>query len=192
MNTQKEQPGKNFRRRSAMGHLQALVVCAFLVALSIVMGKYLQIPVGQVLRFSFENFPIILAGIIFGPITGAAVGACADLIGCVLVGYAINPILTVGACAIGFLGGLAGRASIRLSAPLWLSVLAAELSAHTVGSVLIKSLGLSAFYSFPLWELMLWRLLNYTIVGVAEFALLFYLLRNRTIASYIRKFGGKI
>ena len=71
--------------------LYRLVVCAFLVALSIVCGKFLAIPVGEILRFSFENLPILFAGLAFGPVAGALVGVCADLLGCVLRGYAINP-----------------------------------------------------------------------------------------------------
>ena len=86
--------------------LTILVASAFLAALSIVFGKYLAIPIGTVMRFSFENTPIILAGIIFGAPVGAMVGAVADLVGCVLVGYEINIAVTLGAVLIGFVSGL--------------------------------------------------------------------------------------
>ena len=74
--------------------LAILASSSFLAALSIILGKYLAIPGGNVLRFSFENLPIMFAGMAFGPFVGCAVGIVADLIGCVLVGYTVNPLIT--------------------------------------------------------------------------------------------------
>ena len=78
-------------------------ICAILAAFSIILGKYLAINVGENFRFSMENLPILLAGLYLGPLAGAIVGAVADLVGCLLVGYAINPIITLGAVSIGFI-----------------------------------------------------------------------------------------
>ena len=50
-------------------HLQRLVIAGLLAALSILCGKYLAIRGGDVLRFSFENLPILLAGFALGPPT---------------------------------------------------------------------------------------------------------------------------
>ena len=163
--------------------LYRLVICAFLVALSIVCGKFLAIPVGEVLRFSFENLPILFAGLAFGPVAGVLVGASADLLGCVLRGYAVNPWVTAGAVLIGLSAGLGGVLLRRL--PLVWRVVVTTLVAHLVGSVVVKTIGLSVYYAFPLWELTLWRLLNYAIVGVAEAALLYLLLRNPGIRRFL-------
>ena len=51
--------------------LTVLVISAFLAAISIVCGKYLAIRGGDVMRFSFENMPILMAGMLFGPVIGA-------------------------------------------------------------------------------------------------------------------------
>jgi hypothetical protein len=51
--------------------------------------------------------------------------------------------------------------------------------------VIIKTAGLSLFYDMPLYELMLWRLLNYVIVGALEGGLLCLLIRNRTLRTYL-------
>ena len=57
---------KNQASKKHLGsNLRLLAVSAFLAALSIVCGKYLALPVGNVLRFSFENLPILLAGMMF-------------------------------------------------------------------------------------------------------------------------------
>ncbi len=173
--------------------LGILVSSAFLAAISIVCGKYLAIPGGDILRFSFENMPILFAGIAFGPIIGAVVGAVADLIGCVLVGYTINPLVTVGAAAVGLVGGSVYYClSLIKRCPYTVKIAASVALGHIVGSVLIKTLGLAAFYGIPLWALMLWRLLNYVIVGALEGAILWLLLKNRLIISQINSlFRGK-
>ncbi len=163
--------------------LAVLVASALLVALSIVLGKYLAIRVGDTLRFSFENLPILLAGMAFGPVTGVLVAVAADLIGCLMVGYAVNPIITVGGAAIGLLGGVLYRLLVKM--PHLVRVSVTVLAAHLVGSVLIKTVGLVAFYSYPLWELMLWRLLNYAVVGAAETALLYVIFKSKAIRSQL-------
>ncbi len=163
--------------------LAVLIAAALLAALSIVLGKYLAIRVGDTLRFSFENLPLLLAGMAFGPLTGMLVAVAADLIGCLLVGYPVNPLITLGGAVIGLLGGVLYRLFPKM--PQLLRVAATVAVAHLVGSVLIKTVGLVAFYSYPLWELMLWRLLNYVIVGAAETVLLYAILKSRAIQSQI-------
>lgn len=169
--------------------LAVMVIAAFLAAISIVCGKYLAIRAGDALRFSFENLPILLAGFTFGPAVGVSVGVVADLIGCLLVGYAINPIITVGGALIGLIAGLGG--SFLKKAPLWLQVGTTVTLAHLVGSVLVKTAGLAAFYNMPLWELMLWRLLNYAIIATAEAVLLYCIARNNTITKQINIIRGR-
>ena len=75
-------------KKGLQNNLRLLAVSAFLAALSIICGKYLALSVGNVLRFSFENLPILLAGMMFGPLVGMTVGVVADLIGCLMVAYA--------------------------------------------------------------------------------------------------------
>ncbi|MBQ9773763.1 MAG: folate family ECF transporter S component [Clostridia bacterium] len=170
------------------GGLQRLAVCALLSALSIVCGKYLAINLGPVMRFSFENLPILLAGISMGPVSGALVGLVADLLGCVLVGYTVNPLVTLGAVSIGLIGGLSYRLTGKL--PFAVRVCASVVLAHLTGSVLIKTWGLAAFYDMPFYLLMAWRALNYLIVGSAEFGLLYFILKNRAIKRLLDAMDG--
>ena len=160
-------------------NLRLLAVSAFLAALSIICGKYLALPVGNVLRFSFENLPILLAGMMFGPITGALVGVVADLLGCVMVAYTVNPLVTLGAACIGLLGGVLFRLTKKLPL-LWQTCITVILT-HLVASVVVKTFGLAAYYDMPFHILLLWRLLNYAIVGVAEWLLLYTVLKNQAL-----------
>ena len=172
--------------------LRIAVFSSFLAAMSIVFGKYLAINLGEVIRISFENTPIIFSGLAFGPIVGVAVGIVADLVGCLLVGYAVNPLVTVGAAMIGLVSGLMG-AFLKKSRGVsrYLMVFAAVFVSHIVGSVLVKTAGLAAFYSMPYYALLLWRALNYLIVGTLEGIILSLLLTNRRINEEIRRLSGR-
>lgn len=180
---------KNQASKKHLGsNLRLLAVSAFLAALSIVCGKYLALPVGNVLRFSFENLPVLLAGMMFGPITGMLVGVVADLIGCVLVAYPINPVVTVGAACIGLLGGLLFRVTKKLPL-LWQTCITVILT-HLAASVIVKTFGLAQYYDIPFHILMLWRLLNYVIVGVAEWLLLYTVLKNQALRRRFEELRG--
>ncbi len=167
--------------------LATIVALAMLSAISIIAGKYLAISGGDILRFSFENLPIIFAAVGFGPIEGVLVGVVADLIGCLLVGYAINPIVTLGAAAIGAVSGVAAMLLRKAKLPLSATVVVSVASAHIIGSVVIKTIGLAAFYSIPIHLLMLWRLLNYLLIGALEGIILYALLRNKQITGQLSK-----
>ncbi len=165
---------------------------AMLVAISIILGKYLAISVGEVMRFSLENLPIIFAGIAFGPIPALLVAVTADLVGCILVGYAVNPLVTLGAAVIGLVSGLAPRIIKRHTAfNVTPTVIITVALSHLIGSVLIKTFGLAVFYDMPLFLLMLWRLLNYVIVSVLEILLLCILLKREGVRRQIEKIRSK-
>ena len=169
--------------------LAIMVAAALLAAVSIICGKYLAIRAGDAMRFSFENLPILLGGLAFGPFVGVAVAVSADLIGCLMVGYAINPIVTVGGALIGLLSGLGGITLKKT--PLWLQVGLTVLIAHLVGSLVVKTIGLAYVYSMPLWQLVLWRLLNYAIISAAEIPLLYAVLHSRAIKAQLRIIRGR-
>ena len=173
---------KDFATRS----LTILVASAFLAAISIVLGKYLAISLGEVLRISFENLPILIAGIAFGPLWGCVVGVVADLIGCLLVGYAINPVVTLGAATIGLTSGTVSLLLEKVkTCPYVLRIAASVGGAHILGSVIIKTIGLAVFYAMPIHILMLWRLLNYVLVGAAEGVIIWYLLKSPLLTAQI-------
>ena len=175
--------------------LSGLCFAAILSAMSFILGKFLQIPnpFQDFIRISFENLPILLAGMSLGPIAGALVGAAADLIGCVLYGYSINPIITLGAAAVGLVSGFISCYIIKK--PLALKITASSVTAHLVGSVLIKSAGLAVWYlstyELGYWEFVAWRLLNYVIIATAECVLLYLLFKNRAFQKQLERMCGK-
>ena len=175
--------------------LRIIVAAALLAAMSFILGKFLQIPnpFMEVIRISFENLPLMIAGICFGPLVGAMTGAVADLVGCLLYGYTINPLITLGAAAVGFVSGAVSHYLIRK--PPVLSVGLSVLFSHLVGSVVVKSFGLAAWYltkyNMGILELMGWRLLVYTVTGIAEFTVICLLMRSRVFRAQLERLTEK-
>lgn len=170
------------RRRSSA---RVIVLLSALAAIGIILGKFLAFNLTEFMRFSLENLTIIFSGIIFGPLLGAAIGAVQDLVGCLAVGYAINPIITLGSALIGLVSGWIFSLLDRLPLPYRLTL--TVIPAHLIGSVLVKSLGLSVFYSLPFLVTVGWRTLNYLIVGTLEVILLLIILKSKRILSEINK-----
>ena len=167
------------------GSAKILVSLSALAAIGIILGKFLAINITEAMRFSLENITILFSGLVFGPLLGAAVGAVQDLVGCIAVGYAINPIITLGCALNGFVAGVVF--SLMKKMPMQLNICLSVLSAHVLGSVIIKTIGLSWFYGLPFFTTLLWRALNYLIVGIAEVLLLISLLNSKQLLAQINK-----
>ena len=167
--------------------VRKIAIMAMLAAVSIICGKYLAINLGEALRFSLENMPIIFAGMVFGPIAGAIVGGVADAVGCLMVGYTINPVVTLGAVAIGAVGGVIPMLLKNKKMPQGLVTAISVFCAHLIGSVLIKTPGLWAYYSMPFGILLLWRMLNYLIVGIIDGVVIQALLSSKGVKMEINK-----
>lgn len=166
------------------GNLRVMIISGLFIALSIVLGKYLQIPIGDNIRISLENTPVIMAGVFFGPFVGGAVGASADLIGCLLKGYAINPVITLGALTIGFSSGL--FSALLKKAPRLISVAVSVFAAHIPGSIIIKSIGLRLWYGTP-YSVLLWRIPTYIAIGIIEVIIIYMLISNKAFSAQLDK-----
>lgn len=183
------------QRLPVFGSLAGLCFAGILTAMSIVLGKFLQIPnpFQEFIRISFENLPIFIAGFSLGPIAAALVGVTADLLGCLLYGYTINPIITLGAAAVGLSSGILSNYVFKK--PLILKVILSVTISHTIGSVLIKSYGLAKWYlskyELGYFEFIAWRGLNYLLVSVAECVIIYLMLRNRAFKNQIERMCKK-
>ncbi len=97
-----------------------LVIMSALIAMQIILARYLSIQVSEVLRISFETVPLALAGMWLGPVGGMMVALISDILGTIISGYgvwfppiALGPILFSAICGLGtkyiFRGSLAER-----------------------------------------------------------------------------------
>ena len=165
------------------GNVKVLVITALFIAMSIVLGKFLSFTVGPI-RLSFENLTVLMAGIMFGPAIGLVTGGVADIIGCILYGYTINPIITLGAAMIGLVAGIVSHYTFK-NKMLPRTILSVGL-AHLIGSVMIKSVGLYVYYAYPLESIFL-RIPTYIIIGSVEFYIIYVLMKNKSFMSQLNK-----
>ena len=163
--------------------VRSLTIAAMLTAVSVIIGIFCKnlLNFGNGLfRITFENLPIILSGILFGPIVGGLVGIATDLISYLLSNqiYPPNLIVTVGAFLIGVLSGTVSRIPFRRETS---RVILSASVAHLVGSVIVKSFGLYQYYGI----LVLWRIPLYLVISSVEILLLCLLLRRKSIQHLI-------
>lgn len=170
------------------GNVKVLVITALFIAMSIVLGKFLAINIGSSIRLSFENLTILMSGIFFGPAIGLVTGAGADILGCLLYGYAINPVIMLGAASIGFISGFVSHYFFRKHDFLRLA-LSVGL-AHLVGSVIIKSVGMYFYFHTPI-EVLAMRFPIYLVIGTAEFYIIYLLMRNKAFLQQLGKLTKK-
>ena len=147
--------------------VKALTLSSLLAAMSVVIGIFCKSLMNfgdGLFRISFENLPIILSGIMFGPIVGAAVGITSDLISYLLSPqtYPINLVVTLGAGIIGLVSGIVSKYIIRNNGDL--QIIASTSASHLIGSVIIKSIGLFDYYQWGV----LFRIPTYIVIAVIE------------------------
>ena len=175
------------KNNTSIRNTKVLACCALFIAISIICGKYLKVSVGEIMRFSLENLTVILSGILFGPVSGALVAVLADILGCILVGFSINPIVTLGAASIGIISGVVSKLCNKL--PLAFKLSLTVFVSHIIGSVILKTIGLADWYAVELGisfnVLLLWRLVNYIIVGFTEYVILLILLSRKGFTKQI-------
>ena len=167
-------------------NVHAMVFAAILVAISVT-GKLFAINIGEALRISYESLPIVMSGIIFGPFAAFLVGICSDLCGCLAVGYAVNPIITLGAGAIGLVSGTVSLLAKNKFSPILLII--SDVAGHIVGSIIIKTIGIYIYYGAEkgFWWLLYSRIGTYVPVVIFEIVIFLFLLTNKHIKKELGK-----
>lgn len=139
---------------------QTLVFMSVLVAMTLVLSRMLAIDVGFA-RFTLGSICVIMAGLWFGPAAGGACGLAADILGCLMQGYAVNPLITVGAMCWGVIPALfkplmtGGR--VRKTLLLCVSILISSV-ACTLG---FTYAGLVLVLGYDFWAILPTRLAQF-------------------------------
>lgn len=176
---------KKTQKSSIFPNRKCLTTAAMLTAISVVIGifckNFLNFGYGQ-FRITFENLPVILSGILFGPVVGGVVGLSSDLVSYLLSSqnYPPNLIVSVGAFSIGFISGFVSHRIVKK--PGVMQVVASAIPAHVIGSMIIKSIGLYQFYHAAV----LWRIPVYFLIAPLEIAMLCLLFRNQSFQKIIK------
>ncbi len=143
--------------------LRTLIFLALLAALGAVFSAFLSIELNfigtKTVEASLTPVPVILAGILFGPLAGALVGFVADTAG-FFMGLqmgAYNPAFSVTMALYGVIAGLFYLRAQKSS--VW-RVAAIVPTAQVICSVVLNTLLIWLFYSVPLKVLLSTRLIT--------------------------------
>ena len=97
-------------KRNQVFFVRNLTLMAALIAMQIILARYLAIQVHEGLRISFETIPLALAGLWLGPVSGVLVALVSDILGTVIYGYGVwFPPIALGPMTFALLCGLAAR-----------------------------------------------------------------------------------
>ena len=159
------------------GSIKIMTMAAMLTAMSVVIGIFCKSLLnfgGGLFRITFENLPILMSGIMFGPIVGGIVGAATDIISYLLSNqaYPINLIVTLGATSVGIVSGLFSKYVFKKRG--YSRIIFSSAFAHIVGSMIIKPIGLFQFYQ---WSV-LFRIPLYLVIAPIEIITLCLLYKN--------------
>lgn len=140
--------------------IRTLTSAAVLTALSVVLTRFASVMAlgSQSIRIGLGSIPIILAGLLLGPVAGAMTGLAADLIGVMinLMGATFHPGFTLTSVLTGLLPGLVvmackGKLDTRSLAISWIAV-------TLICSVGLQTLWLSQLQGNPYWTVLLTRM----------------------------------
>ena len=169
------------------GSLRVLTTAAMLAAISVVIGIICKnfFTFNVYYRVTFENLPIIFAGIVFGPFVGAVVGITADIVSCLCsTNPALNPLITLGAASVGMVAGVVSKWLIRRRGGFQIAVSVAL--AHLIGQVAIKSVAKILWFGMPRIGVLLGLGISLA-VGTIEFFAIKYLLSRKVIAAQLER-----
>ena len=155
-----------------------LVTMALLSAIEVVLARFIVPMPNPTMRFSIEAVPIIVAGYLFGPVSGAIVGLVGDAVGCLFSGYGYNPLFAVPPMLIGLCAGL--MRPMLYKKVSYLRILASFLPAVVVGSILWQSYWLSFFYGTHSFAWFLGsRSVQFAVTSLVNAAVIFGLFKSR-------------
>lgn len=176
------------QRKTRSIDTRTMVKAGFLTALSIVLTRfmYIFIPLGgaQTLRISFGEVPLMMSGLLFGPIVGGMTGVAADLIGVLINSQgAFHPGFTLSSMLWGLIPGLlimlfknSGSYEKTYS---FKNVFVIVLVAYVAVSLLLNTIWLSQLFGKGFMILIPGRLINAVvsvpIISIVITALLKYL-----------------
>ncbi len=182
-----EQPVKN--SYDSKNNIKKLVISAMLVAVGVVLGRIVSIPVFALgtttMYIGLGPLPIMLICCMYGPIWGMASACVWDLTGAILFPQgAFNPAFSVTAAIFGLVLGLFFMKPRKVS---FLYMILACTVSQMLFSVILNTLLLFIFYSVPWQALLLPRAVEQLIMIPLNATLLMLIMRVLKNYGFIKE-----
>ncbi len=161
-----------------------LMALALFVAINIILTRFLSfyMPIfgANTIRVGFGHVPIILSGVLFGPIAGAMVGAVSDFSGTLLFSpFPYFPGFSLTAALTGFIPGVLFHYVIKGKISFG-KIIGAVYLTEIITSILLNTLWLSVITGVSYSMLLYPRVISTCILSVV-YALLVYVLFSKLI-----------
>lgn len=172
--------------------IRCIVVTGMLIAVHVLLGIFIMIPVGEYIKISFSFLALAAIGMLFGPVPAAMAGAVTDILGFLLAnktGGAYHPGFTL----VQITGGLIyGIILYKAEMNKFFSVKCAvsKLCIVIICNLTLNSYFLSVLYGQSFWGLMPARLLKNAIQLPIDVILMSIVLPT-VYVIYKRVFGEK-
>lgn len=168
-----------------------LVSLGALTAIYLVLSRFLAINIGGFGRIQLGVIARIMSGLWFGPLAGGLCGLVSDLLGCLIQGYAVNPLITLAAIlwgvipALFFPEGIWSGTSVTKKAGI-LRLCLGTVIACIVCTLVLTTAGLVLINGMNLYAILPTRLIQLAI-QTPVYCLLVCLLYYSPVTSQIRQ-----
>ena len=142
--------------------ISTIVLIGMLIAMEIVCERLISIPVGDVNRISLGKCVVILAGLWLGPIGGALVGALSDILGALIQGNGISPIITLSSMMWGIIPALTKPVLRKSKNTMKTDILVVAIIINSVVSTLfLTTWGLITYFGYTLEAILPNRMIQF-------------------------------
>ena len=159
---------------------------ALMAAISIILTRFFSIMLlNNTIRISFGDVPLILAGIILGPVAGAVTGVVSDLLGVLIRAQGgFFPGFTLSAALTGLIPGLFFM-NHKLEENYLVRIIAAILVTDIIVSLGLNTLWLSIMFGDAFLAVLPARLMARAIITPAQMFFVFTLIKYVRITPII-------
>ena len=160
-------------------NVKTIVFAAVLVAMNLVLSRVLAINIGSTLRITVSATPIYLASLWFGPLVGGICGGLGDLLGCLIQGYAPNPLILVSSVLAGVIPAVFKKYVFKDKVNTWKIAVMLIVLGFTV-------VGLHVYYATP-WSVLYATRVIQTIALTIANTILVSVLYQSALTTYVNQ-----
>lgn len=156
---------------------KVIVRAAILTAISIILSRFLSIFLTPNIKIGFSSIPLMIAGILFGPLLGGMSGLVADIIGVMInLSGTFHPGFTLSSILTGLLPGLVAKYFVKDKKSTNILLISSVILTFLVSHLLLNTFWLSQLTSTPfmaMFTLRLPKVIIETVINIIIMKLIF-------------------
>jgi len=162
-----------------------LAIVGLLISLSLIFTRIFSFQIlNNTLRIGFGELPILIAGIVFGPIAGMLTGGIADFVGATFISpFGWYPPLTIAPILLGLISGtmwyfMRKMEDFHIS---FIRIFIVILTSHFIANIVVGTYWLSVLMNTNFWALVFPRAILRVIMTFLESYLIYMIYKTKLI-----------